>query len=220
MFWTVALPDSAVKVNLDEGTAEMHVRNLLTEDYFTFPNASADGPEVDATVSFDVQWRNPVTRSVRVSDAVNGFSGTFLEDQATITWSATNELGFSFVANPGSFATSVPEAGPFAEIGRERNGIFFRNGVENGDGRDQLFALLGAKDSGGNGLSGDQDISKPTANDAAAPHRPPRHNDDVTSAVARTSQAKSEAAALKAHAHAVSLDWDPEMTIRLTALEG
>src|SRR5262245_53389391 len=119
MFWTVALPDSAVKVDLGKGTAEMHVNNLETEDYFTFPNASADGPEVDATISFDVKWTNPVTRRVHVSDAVNGFSGTFLENQATINWSATNELGFSFVANEGSFATSVPEAGPFAEIGRE-----------------------------------------------------------------------------------------------------
>src|SRR5262249_24351701 len=163
------------KVNLDEGKAEMHVRNLLTEDYFTFPNASADGPEADATVSFDVVWRNPVTRRVSVSDAANGFSGTFLEDQATINWSATNEDGFSFVANAGSFATSIPEAGPYAAIGRERNGIFFRNGGENGDGRDQLFALLGATELGGNGLSASSQTS--TASDAATPHHPPRHND-------------------------------------------
>src|SRR5262249_21878232 len=217
MFWTVALPDSAVKVNLDEGKAEMHVRNLLTEDYFNFPNASADGPEADATVSFDVVWRNPVTRRVSVSDAANGFSGTFLEDQATINWSATNELGFSFVANAGSFATTVPGAGPVGQMGREPNGRFCRTGGQDDAGRNQLFALLGAKELGDNGLSESNQTS--TVNDAAIPHRPPRHNDEVTSAVARSSQAKDEAAALKAHAHAVSLDWDPAMTIPLTTLE-
>src|SRR5262249_45591793 len=58
----------------------------------------------------------------------NGFAGSFAESQATITWSASNELGFTFVADPGSFATSVPEAGPIALLGHERNGTFFPAG--------------------------------------------------------------------------------------------
>src|SRR5262245_29030971 len=106
--WTVALPDEDVKVNFGAGRAEMHVHDLPIEDYFTFPNSSIPGDEVDATVSFDVVWGGPVTRPfVTVRDAANGFSGTFVENQATITWSASNEEGFVFVSDPGNFSTSV-----------------------------------------------------------------------------------------------------------------
>jgi hypothetical protein len=125
VFWTTAVPDSDVSVKLGAGKAELKVVNLAAEDYFNLPNASIPGNEVDATVSFDVVWNGPITRRVNVSDAANGFAGSYVENQATITWSASNSQGFSFVANPGSFATSVPEAGPFAELGREQNGIFF-----------------------------------------------------------------------------------------------
>jgi hypothetical protein len=134
LFWTAAIPDSAVEVNLEKGTAEMHVRNLHIEDYFNFPNASADGHEVSATVSFDVVWSGPVRERVNVRDASNGFAGSYVENQATVKWSGSEE-GFRFDAKPGSFSTSVTEAGPFAEIGRERNGIFFPgDGGGGGDG--------------------------------------------------------------------------------------
>ena len=103
-------------------------QELSAEDYFNLPNASIPGNEVDATVSFDVVWNGPITRRVNVSDAADGFAGSYVENQATINWSASNSQGFSFVANPGSFATSVPEAGPFAELGHEQNGIFFAKG--------------------------------------------------------------------------------------------
>jgi len=39
--------------------------------------------------------------------------------QATMTWSANNDLGFSFVSDP-SGTTSA-----FAELGRVKNGVFF-----------------------------------------------------------------------------------------------
>jgi hypothetical protein len=117
-----------VQVNFGAGTAEMHVRDLHIEDYFNFPNASADGPSVDATVSFDVVWSGPVTRRYNVTDAANGFAGSFVENRVTVTWSAHNERGLSFVADPGTFATSVPEAGPIALLGQERNGTFFPGG--------------------------------------------------------------------------------------------
>jgi len=137
-FWTVAVPDSAVKVNFAAGRAEMHVHNLEMEDYFNLPNAAADGDppgpalgEVDATVSIDVVWNGPVTRRVNVKDAANQFAGNFVENAATVTWSGSegpSQLfphGFTFQANPGSFGTSVPEGAPFAELGHERNGSFF-----------------------------------------------------------------------------------------------
>jgi hypothetical protein len=103
----------------------MHVSNLAMDDYFKLPNALADGPEVDATASFDVVWSGPVTRRLNVPDGTNGdqFAGEFVENQATVTWSGSNELGFRFTANPGDFSTTV-RGRAFAELGHERNGIF------------------------------------------------------------------------------------------------
>src|SRR5262245_24347316 len=138
--WTVPLPDQDVKVNFGAGRAEMHVHDLAVEDYFTFPNASIPGDEVDAAVSFDVVWGGPVTRRVNVRDAANGFAGTFIENQATITWSARNEEGFVFVSDPGNFETSVPEGGPLAELGQERNGIFFPASSSGGQGNNARAA--------------------------------------------------------------------------------
>jgi hypothetical protein len=122
----VAIPDGSVQVHPGAGEAEMHVANLPIEDYFNLPNALRDGPEVDATVSFDVVWSGPVTRRVSVTNGTNGdqFAGQFEEDQATVTWSGSNELGFSFTANAGDLSTSAPHRG-FAEVGHEENGIFF-----------------------------------------------------------------------------------------------
>jgi hypothetical protein len=125
----VAIPDGAVQVHPGAGEAELHVADLPIEDYFNLPNALRDGPEVDATVSFDVVWSGPVTRQVSVTNGTNGdqFAGQFEEDQATVTWSGSNELGFSFHSNPGDFSTSAPGRA-FAEVGHEENGTFFGEG--------------------------------------------------------------------------------------------
>jgi hypothetical protein len=124
-FWTVALPDKDVQVtNLLDGKAEMHVQDLAISDYFEIPNSFANGPAAGALVSFDMVWNGPVTRSFSVNDAAQGFSGSFFETQATMSFSASNELGFGFDGQPGDFSTT-PTGRAYAELGRERNGIFF-----------------------------------------------------------------------------------------------
>jgi hypothetical protein len=118
-FWTGAIPNHSVNLNPGKGTADMHVRDLDVEDYFSLGNALAQGHSVSATASFEVHWRGPVTRTVTVSDPVNAFTGTYNEDQARVAWRAS-EAGFTFVSDPLATSKTV-----FAEIGRERNGNFF-----------------------------------------------------------------------------------------------
>jgi hypothetical protein len=146
VFWTAVIPDSDVKVNPGAGRAEMHIKDLSELDYYS-PEGNGDllslGPTwqkgyFDAKLSIDVVWNGPVTRRVNVRDAANGFAGQFDENQATVTWSASSGSGFSFTSNPGNFSTSVPETpgvngvtAPlnfFAEVGKERNGVFFPAG--------------------------------------------------------------------------------------------
>ena len=128
MFWTVALPDDAVRINPFTGTVEMHVQNLHLLDFHNIPNGIQEGPHDLGTVSFDVSWQRPVTRLVQVRDPMFGFAGTFAEDHANVTWSGVNDTtGFRFRANRGDFGTTTSLGGtPFAEIGFERNGIFFQ----------------------------------------------------------------------------------------------
>ncbi len=167
VFWTAVIPDDDVQVHFGDGTAEMHVQNLAVFNYFA-PGGGAGnvslGPNwqtaaVDATVSFDVVWNGPVTRDVRVRDTTYGFAGHFLENQATVSWSAQSSSGFSFSSNPGDFSTSLPEVPGvngvtqplnfFAQIGHERNGIFFPGGDDQNDQvaaiQDQVFAALASQ---------------------------------------------------------------------------
>ncbi len=116
------VPPSSVTVDLDTGSASLAVSNLAVEDYHDLANALKDGPSVPATVSFHVAWSS-MTRRVKIRDTSSGFAGQFVENTATIAWSAT-EAGFSFQSDPASTSTSM-----FAEVGKERNGVFFPQGT-------------------------------------------------------------------------------------------
>jgi hypothetical protein len=155
LFWTLAIPDADVQVQFGAGRAEMHVNNLAMDDYFNLPNALAEGPEVDATVSFDVVWSGPIARRVHVGDGTlgNNYAGDYVENQVTVTWSGSNELGFRFTANPGTLATSSFDGG-FAELGHEHNGDFGGASVaapRANPARDLAFASLTLQ--GANGMT-------------------------------------------------------------------
>jgi len=147
VFWTAVVPEGGVQIN--PVTAEMHVHNLAALDYPADFGSGSLGPNwqtayVPATVSFDVVWTGPVTRRVTVVDATDQFAGTFNENQAVVTWSAQSSSGFSFISNPGDSSTSTPGAPNisttyfFAEIGHEKNGIFFPHGQD----RDENITLV------------------------------------------------------------------------------
>jgi hypothetical protein len=139
----------------------MRVDNLAIRDYHNAANAFGKNTFATAfdpaVVSFDVVWSTPITRRVHVGDGTlgNNYAGEYVENQVTVTWSGTNlKEGFTFTANPGTFATSAVDGG-FAELGHERNGIFVREDAgdsrssapqasssNGGTGRDQAFAAL------------------------------------------------------------------------------
>lgn len=115
----------------------MHVRNLAVTDWKTNGNSLSGGkllgPGVPAIVSFETRWSG-VTRKVKVRDATNGFAGRFLETGTTMTWSSSQKSqvgdpnGFTFVSDPAKTTKTN-----FAEIGHERNGVFFPQGDDDDD---------------------------------------------------------------------------------------
>ena len=122
LFWTTEIPAEGVDVDLGQGTATMQATNVPILDYREIPNALlARSPPIPGTVSFRVQWSGALGRTnVRNQHPVyGGFAGEFMQTRAQMDWTAT--VGdFQFASAPLETSTSS-----FAELGQERNGIFF-----------------------------------------------------------------------------------------------
>ncbi len=106
-------------VALGNGTAHLSVTDLVVSDFFNIPNAlfRFETPvSVGARCSFDIEWSGPITSREPVTTP--GSSGELILCQATMKWSAKNDLGFSFVSDPS------PTTSAFAQLGRVKNGVF------------------------------------------------------------------------------------------------
>ena len=102
----------------------MTASNVAVTDYFNIPNALLHGaivPPVPATVSFAVHWGG-AGKHIKLRDPVKGFAGEFVENSATMVWSASSA---GLLYQSGAEDTSVTV---FAEVGHERNGVFFPQG--------------------------------------------------------------------------------------------
>jgi len=98
----------------------MTANDLGVLDFFDIPNALfrfEDPVSTPATCSFDITWSGPVTDRSPVTSPP-GSSGNLVMCQATMTWSARNNIGFSFSSDP-SGTTSA-----FAQLGHVKNGRF------------------------------------------------------------------------------------------------
>lgn len=123
VFWTIAMPSSAVQVNLKNQTASFAYDSLAIPDFHDFANSLlGTTPPMPGFATFDVEWSG-TTSQTTVRNAAETYEGTYLQDTATITFTVAwaTPYNFTFTSDPASTATSL-----FAEIGVERNGVFFR----------------------------------------------------------------------------------------------
>jgi hypothetical protein len=118
VFWTVPIPPESITVDLQKGTASMHVVDLPMPDYGAIPNGLTHGKAKSALVSFDMAWQGVVGRSRVVGPSGNRVA-ELLSTGATIAWSSKQD-GFTFVSDPAS----TSKVTQFASIGHERNGVF------------------------------------------------------------------------------------------------
>jgi hypothetical protein len=121
LFWTTMLPSHSFQADVESGTASLRVQNLDVDDYFTVGNALFGGgpKEVPATASYDVNWSG-VQRRVDVRNTTDRFEGSYvINTDATINWTAANKSGFSFASSPDGSQVVT------AQVGHERNGVFF-----------------------------------------------------------------------------------------------
>jgi hypothetical protein len=120
LFWTVPVSPSSIIVNPETGTATLRVRDLAVPDFHDFLNAIGPTPTTMAShVSFEVRWSGGRVKTP-VNDSTFDFSGTFIESDATIEFTARNDA--SSVVYRSDPAGQHSQA---AGVGRERNGVFF-----------------------------------------------------------------------------------------------
>jgi hypothetical protein len=116
-------------VDLAGGTAEFHAENICSVfDAFTVANSVSPNRTLGFVSglidSVRIEWSGVIKSFAGVHDAVNHFAGDFLQiGGVTIAVTATTPRntghGFRFVSDPTTTKVN------YAQIGRERNGIFF-----------------------------------------------------------------------------------------------
>jgi hypothetical protein len=120
LFWTLPLDDDAIQVSHDGRRAVMLAEGVQVIDSFQFGSALA----TPATVDVHIEWRATEPAVARGSGTAvaptdpAAFLGRFAVADATATLSGS-EFGFSFRSDPG-----VTTDRGFAQLGRERNGVF------------------------------------------------------------------------------------------------
>jgi hypothetical protein len=120
LFWTNRVPNSGVHAEGDdEDGASWQVKDLALFDYFSVGNALNDGNSIDAVVSYSLRWAGGGTKLTADDGSHFHFEGR--KTTATIAWSA-KEAGFTFRSDPSAETQSTN----FAQVGDERNGVFYR----------------------------------------------------------------------------------------------
>jgi hypothetical protein len=115
----VRIPSEAVEVHLGEGSATLQVANQPLGDFGSISNSLSNGPSDPATASFKVRWHD-VTRRRQVHNTTLHVAGLFLDTGASIHWRARNHAtGFTFESE------SEGQTVVAAQLGHERNGVFF-----------------------------------------------------------------------------------------------
>jgi hypothetical protein len=126
VFWVARIPEESVEVQLGTGEASLDVTNLLVIDAFTVQNSLDPTHPMDLAPgrieALHLEWSG-VTRRLEFQDPTNRFAGLFLENSASIAVTATTLPGGE--RHGFTFTSEATTASNFAEVGRDRNGVFF-----------------------------------------------------------------------------------------------
>jgi hypothetical protein len=119
LFWTVQIPDHSFRMSRDARRAVLYVDDLCLIDSFTFLGVTTTPAVIDAVVRWEAT--GPLQERGAGDDVPPddpaAFEGLLRFARAEGRFSGT-ELGFAFKARGSS------EAGAFAELGFEENGVF------------------------------------------------------------------------------------------------
>ncbi|MEX2554671.1 MAG: hypothetical protein WEB06_03460 [Actinomycetota bacterium] len=99
----------------------MDVRDLASRDYHDLVNAITGGSFLPAVVSFRVEWTRSADKR-HFHDVEDAFDADVVLNSAKAWWRGETSEAL-YVANDISTSASL-----FAEVGHERNGVYFPSG--------------------------------------------------------------------------------------------
>ncbi len=118
LFWTIRVPDGAVRVNHDATSATYGLKNVTLFDYPNVEVAFLQPPAPTVTASFDMTFKAKGSR-FKSRDTAQHFTGLFRLADSRLEWNAIGS-NFEYQSDPMSTSTTV-----YSAIGFERNGIFY-----------------------------------------------------------------------------------------------
>jgi hypothetical protein len=120
LFWTVAVDDRDVTVDLAAGTATLRGLNVHMEDYHDFENALLDdgAPPTASTVSYTVTW-TATGDATDFTDPAHQYRGRLRPAIAQMEWTA-RAARFEYRSAPLDTSTT-----DLAWLGTESNGSYF-----------------------------------------------------------------------------------------------
>lgn len=118
LFWTEQIDPKSVSVNPGNGRASMSAEGIEIPDFHDVVNALLRGPSVPGVVSFHIEWTKSNDKQ-RFNFPPETWDANVVFNTATCAWNAETELA-SYVSDPASESASI-----FAEVGHERNGVYF-----------------------------------------------------------------------------------------------
>jgi hypothetical protein len=132
VFWAIHIPEGSSHVDLDAGTASLHVQNACVFDAFTVPNSvmGVDRPVNQAKGiinSLEMEWGGIIKRD-SANEPINQMRGSFVENTARIAVTATTPMTMVTALSNGHgfrFVSDTTISSNFAQIGHEQNGIFY-----------------------------------------------------------------------------------------------
>jgi len=117
LFWVARINPDDVSVNPGNGRAVMDVEDLDLEDYGDFVNSLLDGPSLEGTASFRVEWSMSNDRH-RFRYAPEKWTANVVYNEARVQWEGETSAAH-FVTDADG-----PQDSLFADVGHERSGAF------------------------------------------------------------------------------------------------
>ncbi len=123
LFWTIAVPPSAIDVSPGSGRARFHMEDVAIPDFGNFFNAISPTPDpapIPSHVSFDARWHGRGERQ-KIHDTTFGFGGEYVSGETSISFTVSNDGSGVTYQSVADGQTTVG-----AGVGTERNGVFFQ----------------------------------------------------------------------------------------------
>jgi hypothetical protein len=119
LFWTTCIDPRDVQVNPGNGRASMEAEDMQMPDYFDFGNSLFDGPSLPGKVSFRIEWSKSHDKH-RFRYVPEKWSANVVFNTARVLWEGETAATHYVTDETG------PQETVFADVGHERNGVYFR----------------------------------------------------------------------------------------------